>query len=35
MISLRKANCFAFLSEVNVDFMVGVRSQVESEDLNK
>jgi len=35
MISLRKANRFAFLSEVNTDLKVGVQSQVDSKDLNK
>ena len=34
MISLRKANSFAFLSEVNADLQIGVQGQVESKDLN-
>jgi hypothetical protein len=34
MISLRKANSFAFLSEVTFVEKVFVRSQVESKDLN-
>jgi len=34
MISLRKANCFAFLSEVNVDEKFGVREQFISKEAN-
>ncbi len=35
MISLRKANSFAFLSEVNISVQVGVQNQVDSKDLNQ
>ncbi|MFT5835965.1 MAG: hypothetical protein ACI9RG_000859 [Sulfurimonas sp.] len=35
MISLTKANIFAFLSEVNTTLQSGVQSQVDSKDLNK
>jgi len=32
MINLRKANCFAFLSEVTVCLQIGVQSQVDCKD---
>jgi len=34
MISLTKANNFAFLSKVNTDLQVGLQSQVDSKDVN-
>jgi len=34
MISLRKANSFAFLSEVNFGLESGLQSQVDSKDVN-
>ena len=34
MISLRKENCFSFLSEANTDLQVGLQSQVDSKDVN-
>jgi hypothetical protein len=34
MISLRKANYFAFLSEVNVDVKFGVREQFISKEVD-
>jgi hypothetical protein len=33
MISLRKAKCFAFLSEVNFGLEIGLQSQVDSKDV--
>lgn len=34
MSSLRKANSFAFLSEVNIGLEVGVQNKVDRKDLN-
>ena len=34
MISLKKANSFALLSEVNTGLQIGLRSQVDSKEAN-